>query len=125
MRPASTPGKSLHERGGTQRVRIDIALERAEQPGAAGDQIRNAVCYENVIRRVQEIVAHGHVNLAETLAERIADAMVAELPIERLKVRVCKLDVFDHVESVGAEIERRLEPARPARPTGRLHAVPE
>ncbi|MDP6351048.1 MAG: dihydroneopterin aldolase [Alphaproteobacteria bacterium] len=114
-----------HERGGTQRVRIDIALERAELPGAVDDDIRNAVCYENVIGRVRGIVADGHVNLVETLAERIADALCAELPIERLRVRVCKLDAFDHVESVGAEIERRLEPARPARAAGRLRAIAE
>ena len=106
-----------HERDKPQRVRIDIETERAEAPEGSDDKLRNVVCYEDLIERVKALVAVGHVNLVETMAETIADAILRDLPVERVRVRVCKLDVFDDAAMVGAEIERAvLEPAEPRPP---------
>ena len=42
----------------------------------------------------------------ETLAERIATLCLREARIERVRVRVEKLDVYPEAASVGVEIER-------------------
>ena len=105
-----------HERDKPQRVRIDLETERAEAPEGSNDKLRNVVCYEDLIKRVKAMVAVGHVNLVETLAETIADAILSELPVERVRVRVCKLDVFDDAERVGAEIERAVSVPEEPRP---------
>ncbi|HJO96838.1 MAG TPA: dihydroneopterin aldolase, partial [Rhodospirillales bacterium] len=52
------------------------------------------------------IVGQGHVNLVETLAEKIAAACLKDKSIRSLRVRVEKLDVFADAASVGVEIER-------------------
>lgn len=95
-----------HERGGTQRVRINVELfERAdEQP--LEDSIHNVVSYENVVDGIREIVSAGHINLVETLADRIAALCLTDGRIERARVRVEKLDVYPEAASVGVELVR-------------------
>lgn len=105
-----------HERDKPQRVRIDIETERAEAPEGSNDKLRNVVCYEDLIKRVKALIGVGHVNLVETMAETIADAILRDLPVERVRVRVSKLDVFDDAERVGAEIERAVSTAEELRP---------
>lgn len=95
-----------HERGGTQRVRINVDLFERDDRRPLEDSIRNVVSYEDVVEGIREIVAAGHINLVETLAERIAALCLREARIERARVRVEKLDVYPEAMSVGVEIER-------------------
>ncbi|MBT4741452.1 MAG: dihydroneopterin aldolase, partial [Rhodospirillaceae bacterium] len=48
-----------------------------------------------------------HINLVETLAERIAQTCLQHPDCDTVRVRIEKLDVFEDVESVGVEIERK------------------
>jgi dihydroneopterin aldolase len=65
------------------------------------------VDYEGVANAVRALVAAGHVMLVETLAERIAEACLADPRVHLARVRVEKLDVFADAASAGVEIERR------------------
>lgn len=56
---------------------------------------------------VRQIVQEGHVRLVETLAERIAAGVLADTRVHVVRVKIEKLDVFEEIESVGVEIERR------------------
>ncbi|MDP6787096.1 MAG: dihydroneopterin aldolase [Rhodospirillales bacterium] len=95
-----------HERQTDQRVRINLDLAVQEADLGLDDDLRNVVCYEDVANTVRAIVARGHVNLVETLAEDIAAACLRDKYIRSLRVRVEKLDVFADAASVGVEIER-------------------
>jgi dihydroneopterin aldolase len=65
------------------------------------------VDYEKLAKGIRQIVASGHVRLVETLAERIAEACLADRRVHLARVRVEKLDVFPDAVSAGVEIERR------------------
>ncbi|MFQ5347706.1 MAG: dihydroneopterin aldolase [Rhodothalassiaceae bacterium] len=95
-----------HERVGGQRVRINVDLEVVDRRDH-GDCLNNVVCYERISERIREIVAAGHVNLAETLAERIAAMALEDGRVLAAHVRVEKLDALADAGSVGVEIERR------------------
>jgi len=95
-----------HEKLGPQRVRINLDLAVREGGAPLDDRLQNVVCYEAVLDRVRAIVAAGHVNLAETLAERIAETCLEDSRVRRAVVRVEKLDVFSDAGSVGVTVER-------------------
>ncbi len=99
-------GVHLHEKGRPQRVRINLDLGVREDDGAHDDRLENVVCYEDIVTRVRAVVSDGHVNLVETLAERIASLCLQDSACRSARVRVEKLEVFDDTESVGVEIER-------------------
>ena len=105
-------GVHLHEKGRGQRVRINLDLGIWDGEAGHNDRLENVVCYEDIVTRVRAITADGHVNLAETLAERIAAVCLQDPLCRSARVRVEKLDVFDDAGSVGVEIER-LSPLRP------------
>ncbi len=98
-----------HEHGVTQRIRVNISFGVADEPGLAigRDDLSRTVSYERVVQLVRRIVDAGHVRLVETLAERIAAGVLADRRIRVIRVRIEKLDVFDAVDAVGVEIERR------------------
>jgi dihydroneopterin aldolase len=71
------------------------------------DELVRVVDYEKLADRVRAIVSSGHVRLAETLAERIAEICLMDRRVHLVRVRVEKLDVFMDATSAGVEIERR------------------
>jgi dihydroneopterin aldolase len=103
-----------HEHAARQRVRINIDLG-VEDDGARAlsrvpvgrDELSRVVDYEKVAATVRGIVASGHVRLVETLAERIAEACLADPRVHLARIRVEKLDIFADATSAGVEIERR------------------
>ena len=99
-------GVHQHEKGRVQRVRINLDLGVWEGDARHNDRLENVVCYEDIVKRVRAITADGHVNLAETLAERIAGLCLQDPLCRSARVRVEKLDVFNDAGSVGVEIER-------------------
>jgi 7,8-dihydroneopterin aldolase/epimerase/oxygenase len=98
-------GLHQHERLAEQRVRINLDLTVADNP-AIDDDYDNVVCYGGLVTGVRRVIGAGHVNLAETLAERIADMCLEDRRVLSARVRVEKLDVFPEAASVGVEIER-------------------
>lgn len=97
-----------------QRIRLNLDLAVADEGSGAlsraavgRDDLARVVDYEAVANSARGIVASGHVQLVETLAERIAEAILADPRIRLVRVRVEKLDVFADAASAGVEIERR------------------
>ena len=95
-----------HEHQARQRVRVNVDLGVRENGPAVSDRIDDVVSYEHIVLRVRAIAADGHINLVETLAERIAALCLQDPRVRTARVRVEKLDVFDDAASVGVEIER-------------------
>jgi dihydroneopterin aldolase len=93
-----------HEQGMPQPVRINVSLWTRTAPD--GDKLENAVDYEAVTESIRAIIAAGHINLAETLAERIAAACLEDTRVTRTKVSIEKLHALPGAEAAGVEIER-------------------
>jgi dihydroneopterin aldolase len=104
---ASEIGVHAHEKGRRQRVRINLDLDVEEGAGPREDRIAEVVDYEDIVVRLRKLVIADHVNLVETLAERIAQLCLTDRRVRRARVRVEKLDVFADLASVGVEIERQ------------------
>ncbi len=91
-----------HENQKAQAIRVNIELD--VETRAMRDEIADAVSYETVVNGVKARVAAGHVNLVETLAERIADDCLADVRVKRARVRVEKLSAIAEAAGVGAEV---------------------
>ncbi len=103
------------ERGKTQRVRfcIDVDIRRSTHHA---EDMRDVFSYDVVVDAIRLILSRGHVDLVETLAERIADALLAYPRVCRVIARVEKLDVIEG--RVGIEITRER-----AAESGKLHQL--
>ena len=89
-----------------QRIIVNIDLSVQETEGPMADDISHVVSYEIVVKKVEAIVAAGHVNLVETLAEKFAEACLKDKRVVAARVRLEKPDIIPNARSVGVEIER-------------------
>lgn len=99
-------GVHAHETGRRQRVRLNLDLDVDETGSPASDDIGSVVSYEPLVEAARALAAAGHVNLVETLAERLAARCLQDPRVRLARVRVEKLDVFPDAAAVGVEIER-------------------
>jgi dihydroneopterin aldolase len=99
-------GVYRREKGTLQPVRINIDLTVEETEGEVDDKLENVVDYGAVVEGVKAILAGGHLNLVETLAERIAAHCLEDTRVKVARVRIEKLKILPEAQSVGVEIER-------------------
>lgn len=102
----ATLGIHEHEKLKPQRIIVNIDLSVKEGDDPMVDDIRNVVSYEIVVKKVEAIIARGHVNLVETLAELFAEACLRDKRVVAARVRIEKPDIIKNARSVGVEIER-------------------
>jgi 7,8-dihydroneopterin aldolase/epimerase/oxygenase len=95
-----------HEKVNPQRIIVNIDLSVHEADGPVVDEISHVVSYEIIAKKVETIVAEGHVNLVETLAERFAESCLRDKRVAAARVRIEKPDIIPNARSVGVEIER-------------------
>jgi dihydroneopterin aldolase len=92
------------EQGVTQKVSFTIEAAVATGVSPKGDAIAEVPSYDDLVGAVRAVVANGHINLVETLAERIAEYCLRDKRIVSVLVRVEKLERGP--ASVGVEIVR-------------------
>ncbi|ONG48676.1 dihydroneopterin aldolase [Pseudoroseomonas deserti] len=100
-----------HEEAAPQRVLIDLELLARDEAVATGigpDRLERVVDYEAATNLARRIALQGHVLLAETLAERIACALLeSDARLVVVQVTVEKPDIIADVAGVGVTVERR------------------
>ncbi len=106
LQVSAVVGVHDREKLAPQPLRVSIDLTVREWPGTRTDSLSSVVCYEDVVRGVQAICRAGHVNLIETLAEKIAAHCLEDKRVQAVRVAVEKPEAFAECASVGVEIER-------------------
>lgn len=97
------------ERHEGQRFLVDVELDLADETAAGSDRIEDAVDYRAVVALVREISDARAYHLLEAFSAALADALLAELPVTAVRVRVRKPDVVldPPVEYAAVLVERR------------------
>jgi 7,8-dihydroneopterin aldolase/epimerase/oxygenase len=93
------------EKGLRRRVRVNAEI-RVSAPLPNSDDFADVVNYETIVAGIKSITDAGHINLVETLADRIATLCLADHRVSAARVMVEKLDVWPETESVGVVVER-------------------
>jgi len=94
------------EKRAPQRVWVSLDLSVPEPGPSLSDRLEDVIDYGEIVRRTERIVQSGHVNLVETLAERVAAACFADPRVASVRVRIEKPDVIANAKAVGVEIVR-------------------
>ncbi len=97
------------ERENKQRVVINLDLWVLEIPGQPPRSYADVVCYEQLVNRSRALLDQGHIDLVETLAEKLAALCLDDPRVRRARVRVEKPDAISVAAGVGVEIERQAD----------------
>lgn len=94
------------ERRTRQTIVIDLDMASDVKKAAESDDIRDAVDYKAVSKRLQEFVGQSEFQLVETLAERVAGIVIDEFSVPWVRVRINKKGAVSNAGDVGIIIER-------------------
>jgi dihydroneopterin aldolase len=103
-------GAFQKERGHRQRLRFNVVVEVRPVTEPLLDDVDRILSYDRITEAIAAELAAERLNLLETLAERVADRILAEAAAMRVFIRIEKLDVGPY--ALGVEIAR----SRAARP---------
>jgi thioredoxin reductase (NADPH) len=80
-----------HQAAQTLRFTLEFAIDAAR--AARTDALADTLDYASATSCVEQVLATGHIELVETVAERVADALLARFDVSAVLVRVAKGDV--------------------------------
>ncbi|NOX76619.1 MAG: dihydroneopterin aldolase [Gammaproteobacteria bacterium] len=94
------------ERKEKQSIILDLDMAADIRRAAASDAIEDTLNYKAVAKRLIEFVGQSEYQLVETLAERVAEIVLAEFDVKWLRLRVNKRGAVRYAGDVGVVIER-------------------
>jgi dihydroneopterin aldolase len=97
-------GAFQKERGHRQRLMFNVVVEVRPAPKPLNDDVDRILSYDRITESIAAELAAERLNLLETLAERVAERILAEPQAMRAFVRIEKLDVGPY--KLGVEIVR-------------------
>jgi dihydroneopterin aldolase len=97
------------ERRVPQTVVIDLELPCDCERAAGSDSVADTVDYKSVAKRTLGFVRASQFQLVESLAHGLALLLLAEFPLDWVRVSVNKPGAIRHSSDVGVSIERRRQ----------------
>jgi len=98
-------GAFEEEKRGKQRVRFHVEVSVYPSRHRGSDDVSHVVSYDLIVEAIYSVIGEGHINLLETLAERVAARCLAHRRAAKVQILVEKLDRLEGA-SLGVEIER-------------------
>ena len=98
-------GVYSHEYEAAQPIIIDVELDMADMVLPKDDRLHETLDYSVVAEKCEELALQAHVQLVETLAERIADwALESDPRVQRVAVRIAKPQALLKADTAGVEV---------------------
>ena len=90
-----------------QKISISLSLDVNDNISGIEHKIENFVSYEYIVEDIKSILKKGHIDLLETLGEKIVDLCFEDERVMTITLKLEKLEVFKETSSVGIEIFRK------------------
>lgn len=92
------------ERQAPQRLVADLELDCDTRAAAVSDAVEDTLDYQQIAHDIEHFAVSTRFYLVETLANRLADRLLADHPITALSLELTKPDVM--APNVGVRIRR-------------------
>ena len=103
-------GAYAEEVGVRQRLRFDVVLEVTRNTAHLDDRVGRVINYDELVEAIETIAKGPRIQLLETYAERLAEAILVDPRARRVHVRIEKLDRLANGARLGVEITRARAP---------------
>ena len=94
-----------HEHESTQPIIVDVELDMADMTLPTEDRLHETLDYSFVAEKCEELAQQAHVQLVETLADRIANWALSYDPrVQSVAVRIAKPQALLKADTAGVEL---------------------
>jgi len=92
-----------HELKSAQPLKMDLKIGLTAPAMSDADDYQDVLCYDAIIDKILGVINEGHINLVETLAQRIATALFTNALIHNIDIRIEKPAARGDTKGVGVE----------------------
>ena len=90
-----------------QNVKFNIELNYTNQKNHNDKDIKSIIDYGKIIKVIKNFTKNKHYNFLESLAEDLFDELFKDERINKIKLKIEKLDAIKETDSVGIEITKK------------------
>ena len=90
-----------------QKVKFSLEVDYKDKKPSSDKDIKSIVNYATIVKLIKKLVKKKHYNFLETLAEDVFDELFKDKRIDKISLRIEKLEIMKDCSSVGIQISKK------------------
>ena len=90
-----------------QKVKFSLEIDYKDKKPSNDKDLKSIVNYSKVVRLIKKLVKNKHYNFLETLAEDVFDELFKDKRIDKINLKIEKLEIMKDCSSVGIQISKK------------------
>ncbi len=90
-----------------QKIKFSLEIDYVDKKPSNDKDIKSIVNYAKVVRLIKKLVKKKHYNFLETLAEDVFDELFKDKRIDKISLKIEKLEIMRDCSSVGIQISKK------------------
>ena len=95
------------EKEKTQKVKFSLEIDYEDKKPSNDKDLKSIVNYAKIVKLIKKLVKNKHYNFLETLAEDVFDELFKDKRIDKISLRIEKLEIMKDCSSVGIQISKK------------------
>ena len=95
------------EKEKTQKVKFSLEIDYKDKKPSNDKDLKSIVNYSKIVKLIRKLVKNKHYNFLETLAEDVFDELFKDKRIDKISLRIEKLEIIKDCSSVGIQISKK------------------
>ena len=90
-----------------QKVKFSLEVNYMDKKPTNDKDLKSIVNYDKLVKLIKKLVKNRHYNFLETLAEDIFDELFKDKRIDKIVLKIEKLEIIKDCSSVGIQISKK------------------
>ena len=95
------------EKKKSQKVKFSLEVDYVDKKPSNDKDLKSIVNYSKIVKLIKKLVKNKHYNFLETLAEDVFDELFKDKRIDKISLRIEKLEIMKDCSSVGIQISKK------------------
>ena len=90
-----------------QKVKFSLEANYQDKKPTSDKDLKSIVNYAKLVRLIKKLAKNKHYNFLETLAEDVFDELFRDKRIDKISLKIEKLEIMKDCSSVGVQISKK------------------
>ena len=90
-----------------QKVKFSLEIDYEDKKPSNDKDLKSIVNYSKIVKLIKKLVKNKHYNFLETLAEDVFDELFKDKRIDKISLKIEKLEILKDCSSVGIQISKK------------------
>ena len=95
------------EKNKPQKVKFNLEIDYVDKKPSNDKDLKSIVNYARIVKLITKLVKNKHYNFLETLAEDVFDELFKDKRIDKITLKIEKLEIMKDCSSVGIQISKK------------------